>query len=252
MQPWPYPFWLAHRGAGKIAPENTLAAFRTGALHGFRGFECDVKLSADGVLYLLHDDDLDRTTNAVGPAKGRAWQELSHLDAGSWLNAEFAGEPPASLEAIAKFCDKNHLAVNLEIKPCPGMEEPTGQAVARWVAQHWPHSSPLPLLSSFEVASLRSAMAQAANLPRALLLERLGLVSCQGSNAACWLATALELGCCAVVLEHTQVSQDAITQAHAQGLRVLAYTVNNLQEAERLKGWGIDGLITDNMGLSQR
>ena len=46
---WPYPFWIAHRGAGKLAPENTLAAFRLGALHGYRMFECDAKLSADGV-----------------------------------------------------------------------------------------------------------------------------------------------------------------------------------------------------------
>ena len=46
---WPYPFWIAHRGAGKLAPENTLAAFRLGAQHGYRMFECDAKLSADGV-----------------------------------------------------------------------------------------------------------------------------------------------------------------------------------------------------------
>ena len=46
---WPYPRWVAHRGAGKLAPENTLAAFRLGASHGYRMFECDVKLSADGV-----------------------------------------------------------------------------------------------------------------------------------------------------------------------------------------------------------
>ena len=46
---WPYPFWIAHRGAGNLAPENTLAAFKLGASHGYRMFECDVKLSADGV-----------------------------------------------------------------------------------------------------------------------------------------------------------------------------------------------------------
>ena len=51
--PWPYPRWIAHRGAGKLAPENTLAAFRVGAAHGYRAFECDVKLSADGVPFLL-------------------------------------------------------------------------------------------------------------------------------------------------------------------------------------------------------
>ena len=55
--------WIAHRGAGKLAPENTLAAFRLGASHGYRAFECDVKLSADGVPFLLHDATLDRTTD---------------------------------------------------------------------------------------------------------------------------------------------------------------------------------------------
>ncbi len=53
MNGWPYPLWIAHRGAGKLAPENTLAAFRVGASHGYRAFECDVKLSADGVPFLV-------------------------------------------------------------------------------------------------------------------------------------------------------------------------------------------------------
>ena len=63
-QPWPYPRWIAHRGAGKLAPENTLPAFELGARFGYRMFECDVKLSADGVPFLLHDATLQRTTNA--------------------------------------------------------------------------------------------------------------------------------------------------------------------------------------------
>ena len=62
-QNWPYPRWIAHRGAGKLAPENTLAAFRLGASHGYRMFECDVKLSADGIPFLLHDATLERTSN---------------------------------------------------------------------------------------------------------------------------------------------------------------------------------------------
>ena len=65
---WPYPRWIAHRGAGKLAPENTLAAFRLGAEHGFRMFECDAKLSADGVPFLLHDATLERTSNGRGVA----------------------------------------------------------------------------------------------------------------------------------------------------------------------------------------
>ena len=91
MQPWPYPLWIAHRGAGKLAPENTLAAFRLGAAHGYRAFECDVKLSADGVPFLLHDTTLDRTTPERGVAGERPWSELSRIDAGGWRNRHYAG-----------------------------------------------------------------------------------------------------------------------------------------------------------------
>ena len=62
---WPLPLWIAHRGAGKLAPENTLAAFRLGASFGYRAFECDVKISRDETPFLLHDADLNRTTSAT-------------------------------------------------------------------------------------------------------------------------------------------------------------------------------------------
>ncbi|XOT98372.1 glycerophosphodiester phosphodiesterase family protein, partial [Alcaligenes pakistanensis] len=65
---WPYPALIAHRGAGKVAPENTLAAMRVGAQNGFHMMEYDVKLSRDGVPVLLHDDELERTSNGQGMA----------------------------------------------------------------------------------------------------------------------------------------------------------------------------------------
>ena len=80
MQHWPYPRWIAHRGAGKLAPENTLAAFRLGAEHGYRMFECDAKLSADGVVFLMHDATLERTTQGHGIGGDQPWQALSQLD----------------------------------------------------------------------------------------------------------------------------------------------------------------------------
>ena len=101
---WPLPLWIAHRGAGKLAPENTLAAFRVGAAHGYRAFECDVKLSADGVPFLLHDDKLDRTTPERGLAAERAWSELSRIDAGGWHTRVYAGEPLPSLRPSHAMC----------------------------------------------------------------------------------------------------------------------------------------------------
>ena len=93
LAPWPYPRWIAHRGAGKLAPENTLAAFRLGAQHGYRMFECDAKLSADGVPFLLHDATLERTTNGRGTGGELPWSALAQLDAGSWHSRAYAGEP---------------------------------------------------------------------------------------------------------------------------------------------------------------
>ena len=105
---WPYPRWVAHRGAGKLAPENTLAAFRRGAQYGYRMFECDAKLSSDGVVFLMHDATLQRTTNAravIGPGQSAVggdhpWGVLSQLDAGAWHSRSFAGEPLPTLANV--------------------------------------------------------------------------------------------------------------------------------------------------------
>lgn len=236
LTPWPYPRWIAHRGAGKLAPENTLAAFRLGAAHGFRMFECDVKLSADGEPFLLHDSDLNRTTSGLGAAGGLRWDELSRLDAGSWHSPTFAGEPLLRLEALARWLQANDLMVNLEIKPSPGQEALTGAVVAREAARWWAGQAVLPLLSSFSVEALRAAQQANSSLPRALLLEE---------PRPGWLNEALGLGCVAVVLHHPHLNSENIAQAHAAGLKMLTYTVNDAGRAQALWADGLDGLITD-------
>jgi len=236
VEPWPYPFWIAHRGAGKLAPENTLAAFRVGASHGYRAFECDVKLSADGVPFLLHDDTLQRTTPQHGIAGERTWSELSRLDAGGWHSRGFAGEPIASLESIAAYCLQNGFALNIEIKPTQGQERPTGHAVGREAARLWAGQSVPPLLSSFRPDALEAARQTAPDLPRALLLDRLW----DG-----WFDAAQSLGCVAIVTDHALMDATLIAQVHDAGLRALVYTVNAPAEVQRLQALAIDGIITD-------
>jgi len=234
MAGWPLPFWIAHRGAGKLAPENTLAAFRLGASHGYKAFECDVKLSADGVPFLLHDDTLDRTTSAKGPAGSRPWAELSRLDAGSWHSAAYAGEPPASLEALAAFCVANGYALDLEIKPSPGTETDTGRAVGELVRKLWRGAA--PLLSSFKTQALAGALETAAELPRALLLDTLwpGCIEMSAS-----------LDCVAIITNHKLMNADLLRQIHGAGRRALVYTVNDAARANELIALGIDGIVTD-------
>jgi glycerophosphoryl diester phosphodiesterase len=238
--PWPYPRWIAHRGAGKLAPENTLAAFRLGAQHGYRMAECDAKLSADGQVFLLHDDTLDRTTDGQGIAGHLPWAELSLRDAGSWHSRQYAGERLPTLEGVASFCRANACLLNIEIKPTPGLEEETGRVVAREAARLWADAPIPPLLTSFQPDALAGAKETAPQLPRGLLLETLW----DG-----WLDIARQLGCVAVVCDQVLWNAEMMATVHGSHMRALAYTVNEPQEAERLWGLGIDGLITDRVDL---
>ncbi|MFY9477322.1 MAG: glycerophosphodiester phosphodiesterase [Aquabacterium sp.] len=238
--PWPYPRWIAHRGAGKLAPENTLVAFKRGASYGYQMFECDVKLSADGEAFLLHDAELARTTSGHGLAGAMNWAELSRLDAGGWHSPAFAGEPLLHLDALAAWLQAEGQAVNLEIKPTPGTDRLTGEVVAKRVEQLWAGSEVKPLLSSFQSEALAAARDAVPSLPRALLLTE------WVPNA---VALALDLGCIALVVQHAGLDAPRIAEGHRAGLRMLTYTVNEPERAQALWSAGLDGLITDRVDL---
>jgi glycerophosphoryl diester phosphodiesterase len=242
-QNWPYPRWVAHRGAGKLAPENTLAAFRLGAQHGYRMFECDVKLSADGVPFLLHDDTLERTSNGQGVGGSHTWGALAQLDAGRWHSRGYAGEPLPTLDHVAAFCLANGHFLNIEIKPTTGLERTTGEAVAQHAARLWRGQAIPPLLTSFSTESLQGAKAAESALhplPRGLLLDELW----DG-----WLEAALELGCVAIICNHTLWDADTVARVKAAGLRTSSYTVNDAESVQRLAALGTDGTITDRVDL---
>ena len=248
MKDWQYPRWIAHRGAGKLAPENTLAAFRLGAGHGYRMFECDTKLSADGVPFLMHDATLTRTTNAreiFGPAASdvggdHAWSELAKLDAGSWHSRAYAGEPLPTLENISRWCMANGHLLNIEIKPTPGVERRTGEVVGRHADRLWNNAAAPPLLTSFRPEALEGARSTAAHLPRGLLLDTLR----DG-----WLDQAIALGCVAVVCNHALWDVATVARVKAAGMKCLSYTVNDELAAQRLLQLGADGIITDRVDL---
>ena len=236
MAAWKSARWLAHRGAGRLAPENTLAAFRAGARFGYTSFECDVKLSSDGVAFLMHDATLDRTTGATGIAGDQTWAELSTLDAGRWHSAPFEGESIPRLATIARFCIDSGSMLNIEIKPTPGLEALTGARVASEAARLWVGQRRLPLLSSFSADALAAAREAAPQLPRALLLDTL---------TPGWFEQARALACKAVVAHHPLLDAALIERAHAEGWLVLAYTVNDAALADWLFKCGVDALITD-------
>ncbi|PTB18205.1 glycerophosphodiester phosphodiesterase [Trinickia symbiotica] len=237
---WPYPRVVAHRGGGALAPENTLAAIDTGARFGLRMIEFDAKLSSDDVVFLLHDDKVDRTSNGRGDAAGMTYAELEALDAGSWFDARFAGERMPTLEAVAARCAVLGLAANVEIKPCPGREAATARRVATEAARLWAGAMLPPLLSSFSFEALAAARGAAPALPRGLLF---------GGVPADWRSQTAALECVSLHADHRKLDARLVEQIKAEGLFILAYTVNDPARARELAQWGVDTICTDRIDL---
>ena len=211
-------------------------------------FECDVKLSADGVPFLLHDATLGRTTNASQQLDAGAsaiggdhpWGALAQLDAGGWHSRAHAGEPLPTLANIAHYCRANGFFLNIEIKPTPGLERRTGEVVAQHAAGLWAGAEVPPLLTSFEPEALAGARDTQPELPRGLLLDTLWTG---------WLETALTLDCVAIVCNHALWDTSSVRQAQSAGFRTLSYTVNDEWAAQRLLDLGTDAIITDRVDL---
>lgn len=234
MSNWPYPRIVAHRGGGKLA-ENTLAAIDVGAKYGHKMIEFDAKLSKDGEIFLLHDDNLERTSNGWGVAGELNWQDLLRVDAGSWYSKAFKGEPLPLLSQVAERCREHGMMANIEIKPTTGTGPLTGKMVALAARQLWAGMTP-PLLSSFEIDALEAAQLAAPELPRGLLLDEW---------RDDWRELTARLGCVSIHLNHKLLDKARVMQLKDAGLRILVYTVNKPQRAAELLRWGVDCICTD-------
>lgn len=237
---WPYPTFFTHRGGGRHAPENTLAAMKVGRSYGFMAAEFDVKLSADGVALLMHDDTLNRTTNGHGLVADTNMEFLDTLDAGGWHSAPFVGEHVARFSGVAAYLHRNGMVANVEIKPCPGREAETGRLIAELTQALWQDRFVKPLLSSFSVEALRAARIAAPELPIGLLTERFVEADFEVLH---------ELNAVSYHTHHSAVDAALVTRCHAAGYRVMAYTVNDVARARTLIHLGVDGIFTDELAL---
>lgn len=237
---WPHPRWIAHRGGGILAPENTLAGLHAAARAGYRAVEFDVMLTGDGTPVLMHDETLERTTDGRGRVDQWSDAEIGRLDAGRWHGAAFAGEPVPTFAAAADLCLALGLWANVEIKPCSGHERETGRIVARLARELWSASGVQPLLSSFSGAALEEAGRVAPELPRGLLFGRI---------PRDWFVRMSALGCRALHCNYRRLSPVILDSAASHGVPVVCYTVNDPDEARRLLAAGVSALITDRLDL---
>jgi glycerophosphoryl diester phosphodiesterase len=248
---------FAHRGGSALSPENTLAAFDRGLALGADGLELDVRMSRDGVVVVHHDDDLGRTTNLRGPLAERTAAELAGADAGYWFRPPGDDVPPGdgapdeaypwrgraqgvpALETVlARYADAR-VIVELKVDSAE-FARATLAVIRRVGALH------RVCLGAFSARVLREARRLEPGLATSASREQV-----RWALYRCWCHWPI----IRVPYDGYQVpersgrtrvvSQRFVARAHAAGLGVQVWTVDDEEEAERLLGWGVDALITD-------
>jgi glycerophosphoryl diester phosphodiesterase len=221
------PLCIAHRGASGLEPENTLRSFARAVELGATWLELDVQLLGDH-LVVLHDDTVDRTTNGTGRLQDFTLARLRTLDAG-------VGERIPLLQEVLDLV-AGRAGIHVELKG-EGTTAPTVALLARALASgQWAAGS--FVLSSFDWGRLEEARALAPELPIAVLVA--GYV---GPEA---LEAALRLGADAVHVGKWATRGGIVRDAHARGLAVRVFTVNERWEYELMRRIGIDAVFTDH------
>lgn len=232
---------IAHRGASGDAPENTLSACQLAVDQGARWIEVDIALAADGVPVVFHDENLERCSSGHGRLIQHTAGQLQKLDCGSWYSDDFAGESMLLLQQLLRFAARHHVGLNLEIKPVFGREQNTVWAIATLLRQ-FPVSFPI-VFSSFNPLALEYCHQFMPEYSRAWLTEALP------DN---WLHLLERYRCSGIHYCADFHNSQQITDIREAGYRVLAYTVNEPEQAAWLLSSGVNAIFTDYPGKMQR
>lgn len=221
------PLIIAHRGASREQPENTLAAFRRALALDADGIELDVHVTRDGVPVVFHDPTLRRMTGAPGRVAGKTWKELKALRIR-------ASEPIPQLVDVLRLT-RGLAVVQIELKAGP--LAPVVHAIRSAHATEW------VVLASFDRRLVAAARDLAPTIPRMLISE--------GREAPAGIVRHLSAcGASGLSVNHRAIrSQAWVRHFHQRGCAVWAWTVNDPATARRLAGWGVDGLLGDDPAL---
>jgi len=157
------PLITAHRGYAEIAPENTMSAFEAALNAGADASEFDVHMTLDGVLIVIHDESVDRTTNGTGLISELTYEHLSTLDAGSWKDPKFAGEKIPTLHQTLTYFKANNIVAVLEIKVADIVDEVLEMLYDTQMDKR-------TVIISFEESAISKIIGEKPEIPALLLL----------------------------------------------------------------------------------
>lgn len=225
---------IGHRGARGEAPENTLSGFKYLKSLGIRAVELDIHVAQDGQLVVIHDDSVDRTTNATGLITEKSSTDLALLNACSHFKQTWPYHDgvPTLAAVLSCLSDFEHLQLEVKVKtPSDYLQ------IAEQLPALWQNFGQKAATTSFNVEYLRLMQQQAPQIPRGLLVE--------SDFTGDIFALAQELSCGLIAPYHQLLTTELIEHAHAVGLKVSTWTVNEPSRMIKLRDMGLDSLITD-------
>ena len=225
---------LAHRGASGYAPENTRASILEALKRGCDGFEIDVQLTKDNKVVIFHDWSLERLSNKNGFLKNYTLDNLKTLDIGSWFSKEFSGEQIMTLEEILDIIPKEKL-LNIEIKVRHGEINNIEEEVIKILEKYSRINNNL-IISSFDHRIVKKVKEMKPEIQVGIIITA-GLLGIEDyiSNFDLY----------SVHCGSEFISQRNVNILKNNNIKIYAWTVNTIEEAEILNSFGIDGIITN-------
>jgi glycerophosphoryl diester phosphodiesterase len=230
---------VAHRGASRYAPENTLAAFRLALEHGVPAVECDVRRTRDGHLVVIHDATVDRTTDSQGAVESLTLEALRRLDAGRWFASEWVGERVPLLDEVLETV-RGRALIQLEIKndptPAAGIERQVVDAVGRHRMEDE------VFVMSFDHTVVRAVRSAAPRMATGILYAaRLIDPIAAAARAADGLC-----------IHWGYLDEEVVAQARRAGLGIFTWTVDDEVMFRRCVDLGLDGTASNDTRLIAR
>lgn len=230
------PTVMAHRGLSADAPENTLYAFSDAISVGADFIELDVQQTRDGVLVVMHDSNLKRTTGVNKDIWDVDYADIQNLDAGSWFDPAYANARIPTLEETLQFVDKR-AKLNIEIKPTKHGSDTLEQDVAELITRY--QYTDACYVTSFSYGSLKKVKEANPEIRTGYLMS-----VAYGQFYSLKYADAFSLN-------KVFVTSQVVNAAHQQGKQIFAWTVNSMSEVRSLCNLHVDSIITDNPVMVQ-